>query len=130
MYQLQDPDEYQRRHILVVGGGDSAVEAALSLGAGGNRVILAYRKDRFFRVKQRNQEKLTRAQQDKTVTVLTNTTVTQIANQSATLKTPDGLREVMADFVFVFAGGIPPFQMLREAGVTFGEAESSEEEAA
>ncbi len=53
LYWLSDPDDYANRDILVVGGGDSAIEAALAL-CDRNRVSISYRRGEFFRLKHRN----------------------------------------------------------------------------
>jgi thioredoxin reductase/pSer/pThr/pTyr-binding forkhead associated (FHA) protein len=55
-YRLTDTDPYKKKHCLVLGGGDSAVEAARSLADVGAFVTLAYRKDKFDRIKERNLE--------------------------------------------------------------------------
>ncbi len=59
MYRLIEADHYVHKNILVVGGGDSAVEAAMGLGCQvGNRVTLSYRQKEFSRIKQRNEERI------------------------------------------------------------------------
>ena len=61
-YSLLDAQSYQGRRILVVGGGDSAVEAALGLAEqAGNRVTLSYRKGSFLRIRTQNEQRLTAA---------------------------------------------------------------------
>src|SRR2546423_264495 len=56
MYRLIEADHYINKRILVVGGGDSAVEAAMGLAnQNGNQVTLSYRGDRFSRIKERNE---------------------------------------------------------------------------
>src|SRR6267378_2238016 len=52
MYRLLEADHYINKKILIVGGGDSAVEAAMGLASQvGNKVTLSYRKDAFSRIK-------------------------------------------------------------------------------
>src|SRR5690606_24618526 len=54
MYQLIDAQSYRGLDLLVVGGGDSAIEAAVGLAQqSGNRVSISYRKNGFFRVKKK-----------------------------------------------------------------------------
>ena len=58
-YKLIDPAQHKDEDILGVGGGDSAVEAAMSIAAvNGNRVTLSYRKDAFGRIKKGNRERV------------------------------------------------------------------------
>ena len=59
MYRLIEADHYINKKILVVGGGDSAVEAAMGLACQtGNQVTLAYRSERFSRIKERNANRI------------------------------------------------------------------------
>src|SRR6185436_19701880 len=71
MYRLIEADHYINKRILVVGGGDSAVEAAMGLGRqGGNQVTLSYRKDAFSRLKDRNSKRLEESVRNGSVKVL------------------------------------------------------------
>jgi thioredoxin reductase len=59
LYQLVDAHSYQNKHLLVVGGGDSAVEAAVGLGRQkGNKVSISYRQSKFARVKLKNEHRI------------------------------------------------------------------------
>src|SRR3954468_1981033 len=59
MYRLIEADHYINKRILVVGGGDSAIEAAMGLGQQkGNQVTLSYRKESFSRIKERNAKRI------------------------------------------------------------------------
>jgi thioredoxin reductase len=124
-YRLVDAGLYRDRRVLVVGGGDSAVEAALALAAQpGNRVTLSYRKESFFRVKPRNRDKLESAADGLRVTVMLGSRVEAITPEAVHLRVKNDQGELSRilgnDFVFIFAGGVPPFKLLREAGVAFG----------
>jgi len=124
-YRLVDAGLYRDRRVLVVGGGDSAVEAALALAVQpGNRVTLSYRKDAFFRVKPRNRDKLEVAADGLRVTVMLGSRVEAITPEAVRLRVKSDQGELSRilgnDFVFIFAGGVPPFKLLREAGVAFG----------
>ena len=58
-YSLMDAASYRGRRVLVVGGGDSAVEAAIGLAEQpGNEVTLSYRGEAFTRIKARNEARL------------------------------------------------------------------------
>ena len=56
--RLHDPADFAGKNVLVVGGGDQALEAAIALGGAGARVTLSYRKKEFNRPKGENVEKL------------------------------------------------------------------------
>jgi len=105
--------------ILVVGGGDSAVEAALALGESpGTEVSLSYRKDRFTRIKPQNHQRITAAERDGSVRLLWNTTVREIRPAEVVLQdASDSPRVVPNDQVFVFAGGELPTACLKAAGI-------------
>jgi len=120
-YQLIDAEAYQGRRVLVVGGGDSAVEAAMGLAhQEGCRVTLSYRKAELMRIKQRNADRIAPLIAAGTLKFLGATTVTSIHGDKVTLEGPDGPVSVPNDDVFILAGGIPPFGFLRELGVKFG----------
>ena len=123
-YHLLDAAQFQGDHLLVVGGGDSAVEAAVALGKQpGNTVTLAYRKHKFFRIKRRNAEQLEAAAARGEVSVRTQTQPTRIHADSVDLEGPDGPFSLPNAYVFIFAGGVPPFDLLHQAGVAFGASE-------
>lgn len=127
-YSLLDAQSYRGRRILVVGGGDSAVEAALGLAEQeGNRVTLSYRRKAFTRLKARNESRLETARAAGRLEVLFESNVRSIAPDSVDLSvgsngTTRSLR-LPNDEVFVMAGGIPPFELLRQAGVSFDPAD-------
>jgi len=122
MYRLIDAASYDGDRLLVVGGGDSAVEAALGLAANSaNRVTVSYRKSKFFRIKQKNEARIEQQMAAGRIEAVFDSTVADIGDESVRLSLADGqVRELPNDFVFVFAGGVPPFAFLREAGVRFG----------
>ncbi len=121
MYKLIDACNYENEDLLVVGGGDSAVEAAIALARQeGNRVTLSYRKSKFFRIKQLNLENIERAMRDGLVEVIFNSELESIEERGVRLKTEDGSREIPNDYVFIFAGGIPPYGLLKKIGIAFG----------
>lgn len=121
MYKLVDAESYAGQRILVVGGGDSAVEAAIGLARGkGNEVTLSYRRERLVRIKRKNEERFARLARERRVRVAMPSEVEAIARDTVRLRGASGSRELPNDFVFVFAGGEPPFALLRQAGVRFG----------
>lgn len=121
MYQLVDAVSYQNRHILVVGGGDSAVEAAIGLGRQpGNKVSVSYRQAKFARVKLKNEQRVNELIAEKKVRPIFNSNVLEIKENTVVLKAGEDMLEIPNDHVFIFAGGEPPFKMLSEMGVAFG----------
>lgn len=123
-YKLVDAASYQGQRILVVGGGDSAVEAAMGLAKqSGNEVTLSYRKQKLMRIKQRNQERLEPYLSRGQIRFLGNSQVTRIHAREVELTTLTEERTVPNDHVFIFAGGVPPFPLLRQIGVAFGGAQ-------
>ena len=126
-YGLIDAQSYRQRRILVVGGGDSAIEAALALSEQpGNAVTLSYRQKGFSRIKARNEERIERATSDGSVRVLFQTRVHSVAPETVELVldslVPPGTLALPNDDVFVLAGGIPPFELLEKCGVSFDPA--------
>jgi thioredoxin reductase/NAD-dependent dihydropyrimidine dehydrogenase PreA subunit len=121
MYRLVDAESYQDRKILVVGGGDSAVEAAIGLARQrGNKVSLSYRREKLVRIKKKNEDRIAQLLASGRIEGLLPSEVDRIDAGSVNLKTPSGPREIANDYVFVFAGGEPPFGLLKKAGVRFG----------
>jgi thioredoxin reductase len=121
MYQLVDAASYEDRNILVVGGGDSAVEAVIGLARQrGNKVTLSYRREKLVRIKKKNEERLSELMSKGRAKPLFGSEVTEILEDRVRLKMGERKVELPNDFVFVFAGGEPPFDLLRGMGVRFG----------
>ncbi|MFQ6610058.1 MAG: NAD(P)-binding domain-containing protein [Fidelibacterota bacterium] len=125
-YKLIDASTYNNNNILVVGGGDSAIEAAIGLAAQeGNKVALSYRKENFFRIKKRNENQINDFMKRKKINVIFSSQVTEIKDDKVLYKKGDDQFELPNDYVFIFAGGIPPFSLLKEIGIKFGEVVES-----
>ena len=126
LYRLIEADHYTGKNILVVGGGDSAVEAAMGLAhQAGNKVTLSYRRGEFSRLKDRNAKRIAEHIANHRITVLFNSMPTEFRAGSVLVETCGGLTEIPNDFVWVFAGGTPPSDFLKAAGVAFGVGEST-----
>ena len=120
-YKLMDAETYQNKHILVVGGGDSAVEAAVGLGQQiGNTVTLSYRKNSFARIKTRNDEQVAKAVKNGWISIMYESTVDSIHEEHVIINHHDQTKQVKNDYIFIFAGGIPPFKLMNSIGVQFG----------
>ncbi|WP_284619032.1 NAD(P)-binding domain-containing protein [Aquabacterium humicola] len=119
-YRLIDAAQYGGQRVLVVGGGDSALEAALALAAEpGTTVTLSYRSEAFSRVKARNRDALQLAQRDGRIEVLLSSQVEAIAADRVTLRLAEGRRELPNDAVIVCAGGLLPTPLLQKVGIRF-----------
>jgi thioredoxin reductase (NADPH) len=118
VYRLIDPEQYRDRNILVVGGGDSAIEAAVATAEQpGTKVVLSYRGDAFGRVKQKNRERLAEAEKSGRLTVLLSSTVSKIEEGHVHLEHEGKAVCHENDGVIVCAGGILPTGMLKEIGI-------------
>jgi thioredoxin reductase len=120
MYRLLDASSYQGSDILVVGGGDSAVEAAVGLSLRArNRVTLSYRRDAFSRIKDRNKKAIDEAVGRSLVRLAWNSGVREILPDQVRLEVAGSEETLRNDYVFIFAGGELPFAFLKEIGVGF-----------
>jgi thioredoxin reductase (NADPH) len=120
MYRLIEADHYVNKRILVVGGGDSAVEAAMGLAhQPGNRVTLSYRKENFTRIQERNAQKVADCVGKGKIDAVFNSVPAELRQDSVTLDVGGQMREIQNDFVWVFAGGEPPSAFLKKIGVQF-----------
>jgi thioredoxin reductase/ferredoxin len=127
-YRLLEAENIEGKEIVVVGGGDSAIESALLLAVQ-NNVILSYRNEAFSRIKPKNQEKINTAISDKSIDVRFNTNLLEITKDEVTIvsmKNAEEKQTVKNDLVYIFAGGELPSQFLKKAGIDittkFGEA--------
>jgi len=128
MYRLIEADHYVHKKILVVGGGDSAVEAAMGLAHQvGNEVTLSYRQERFSRIKERNVKRLDDCIKSGKVKALFNSNPVEFTTGSVILDVGGTRREVPNDFVWIFAGGSPPNDFLKKIGVQFGMRDVTQE---
>ncbi|GJM34279.1 MAG: hypothetical protein DHS20C18_32800 [Saprospiraceae bacterium] len=117
-YRLLEPENIHEKQIIVVGGGDSAIESALLL-AEQNKVVLSYRKDKFSRLKPKNREKINDAIDKELLDVKYNTNLSRIEEDQVYLTTDKPGEEIILknDLVYIFAGGELPTQFLQKAGV-------------
>jgi thioredoxin reductase (NADPH) len=121
MYRLIEADHYVNKRILVVGGGDSAVEAAMGLGHQvGNQVTLSYRKEAFARIKERNAQRIQESMRKGKVRVVFNSNPVEFRKDSVLLEVNGKTQEIPNDYVWIFAGGEPPTAFLKKIGVGFG----------
>lgn len=128
LYRLIETDHYTDNNILVVGGGDSAVEAAMGLAhQAGNKVTISYRRNEFSRLKDRNARRIEEHIQSGKLDVLFNSMPTEFREGSVLIEVGGEPRELPNDFVWIFAGGTPPAEFLKAAGVAFGSSREAVE---
>lgn len=117
-YRLLEPDQHQNQDLLVVGGGDSAIEAAVALaGVSGNRVTLSYRGEAFARAKPANLERMNAAARTGSLTVALKSNVARIDESEVSLSVGEEIRRIPNHFVYIFAGGEAPNAFLQKIGV-------------
>jgi len=122
VYRLIDPEQYRGMHVLIVGGGDSALEAALSISEEqGTTVTLSYRSEAFSRAKEKNRQKVEQAIAKGSLNVIYNSTVVEVTEKTVKLKRKndqqDELIEIANDGIIVNAGGILPTPFLKQIGI-------------
>ena len=121
MYRLIEADHYVNKNILIVGGGDSAIEAAMGLAnQSGNKVTLSYRQERFSRIKERNAKRIEDSIRSGKVKVLFKSNPVEFKKDTVILSVDGGMQETPNDFVWIFAGGTPPNDFLKKIGIEFG----------
>jgi thioredoxin reductase/Pyruvate/2-oxoacid:ferredoxin oxidoreductase delta subunit len=121
MYRLIEADHYVNKKILVIGGGDSAVEAAMGLAHQvGNELTLSYRQERFARLKERNAKRLDDCIRSGKISVLFNSSPLKFEPETVVLNVKGSAQEIPNDYVWIFAGGTPPNDFLKKIGVEFG----------
>jgi thioredoxin reductase (NADPH) len=119
-YRLTDPAQYAGQSVLVVGGGDSALEAAIALSQeAGTDVTLSYRSAAFSRVKQKNRTLLEQQQQAGRIRVLLQSTVQSIHDHHVTIEHDGVAQRYPNDVVIVCAGGVLPTPLLQQIGIQF-----------
>jgi len=116
-YKLLEPELISGKNILVIGGGDSAIESALLL-AEDNKVNLSYRSDKFNRLKPKNAENILQAIEKGKIIVLFESNVTNIILDKVEIRVKDGnTLSLDNDLVYIFAGGELPTQFLEKSGI-------------
>jgi thioredoxin reductase len=118
IYRLVDPEQFKSQCVLVVGGGDSALEAALSLTlVEGTSVSLAYRGSAFSRAKEKNRLQIESAAESQKINLLLESQVTEIFEREVTLESNGACIKLQNDSLIVCAGGVLPTPFLEKLGI-------------
>ncbi|CAN5869535.1 hypothetical protein BH11MYX2_BH11MYX2_19370 [soil metagenome] len=119
---LEDPDEWRGRSVLVVGGGDSAVEAALALSDAGAKVMISYRGKGFNRAAPKNKQTVENYAREGRIKAKLGSQVLQFDADSVTLALGDGSQKRYPnEGTFVLIGADPPIAWLEPVGIRFVE---------
>lgn len=118
VYRLIDPEQYRGQRVVVVGGGDSAIEAAVAIAdEPGTTVILSYRGDAFGRVKPKNRDRVAEAESAGKLKVALSSNIRAITPDTILLDHAGQEAEIPNDAIIVCAGGILPTPILKEMGI-------------
>jgi thioredoxin reductase len=115
--RLHDPNDFAGQRVLVVGGGDSALESAIALASAGARVTLSYRKGELSRPKPDNLEALRGLERNGSVRLALGTEVTRIEPEHVALKASAGESRLENDVVFTMLGREAPLAFFRRSGI-------------
>ncbi len=119
VYRLIDPEQYRERHVLVVGGGDSALEAATSIAAEpGTTVTLSYRSDGFNRAKSKNRDLVSDMEKSGRLRVMLSSQVLKIETDQVVIEQNGVTEHIPNEAIIVCAGGILPTPFLKSAGIS------------
>jgi thioredoxin reductase len=117
-YRLVDPAQYAGLHVLVVGGGDSAIESAVTISEQpGATVTLSHRSESFSRAKRKNRERVQAAEVAGRLRVLLESKVRKIESADVEISTPNETLRLPNDAVIVNAGGVLPTDFLKKVGI-------------
>ncbi|MFQ5480647.1 MAG: NAD(P)-binding domain-containing protein [Thermodesulfobacteriota bacterium] len=119
MYRLIDPEQFKGQKVLVVGGGDSALEAATSIAAEeATEVTLSYRSAAFSRAKEKNRQKVKDAEEAGRLKVLMTSNVKLIEDKSVKVEHNGEHVDIENDAIIISAGGILPTAFLKKVGIS------------
>jgi len=119
-YRLLEAVRYKHTHSLVVGAGDSGIEAAIALSKQvGTTVSIVNRSTEFLRAKPKNRDRILEAGQNGTLKIYYQSSVREIKESSVVLQTGEGVVEIPNNYVFIFAGGELPTPFLKKIGIEF-----------
>jgi thioredoxin reductase len=118
VYRFIDPEQYAGQHVLVVGGGDSALEAAGTIATETNATVtLSYRSEAFSRAKPKNRDRVDEAVKTGKLNLMLKSKVIEIGPKSVDIEWKGERRQLKNDAIIVCAGGILPTSFLKSIGI-------------
>lgn len=118
VYRLIDPEQYKKHKVLVVGGGDSALEAAASIAEQPDtKVSISYRSEAFSRAKPKNRTRVANLNAAGKLDILLSSNVKQIHENSVELEHDGNIVTIDNDAVIICAGGVLPTPFLKKTGI-------------
>ena len=118
VYRLIDPEQYIDQKVMIVGGGDSALEAALAIAdERGSEVSLSYRSDGFSRARAKNRDRIEQYSKQGKIKLYLPSNLTRIDECEVTLEHQGKKIKVANDAVIINAGGILPSGFLKQIGI-------------
>lgn len=115
-YRFHTVEDYIGKKVLIVGGGNSAIEAALAL-CETNDVTLSYRGDNFYRAKEENRELIETAADSGRLNVIYDSNVTEIREDEVDIEASEQKITIPNDNVIVQIGTLPPIDFLHDIGI-------------
>jgi len=111
---------------LIVGGGDSAVKAAMGVASQAfSSVTISCRQAAFARIKDRNKQRIEEFIRKSKLQALFNSNPVEILADSVIMDVNGAKQTIANDFVWIFAGGEPPTAFLKKVGIGFGERDGT-----
>lgn len=118
VYRLIDPEQYKGQKVMIVGGGDSALEAALAIAdEEGSEVSLSYRSQSFSRAKAKNRDRIEQYAEQGKITLYLPSNLKSVEPDTLTLDNDGELISIPNDAVIINAGGILPTGFLKDIGI-------------
>lgn len=115
--QLIDPKEIVQKKVMIVGGGDSALETAIALAETGNRVSLSYRKEQFSRPKEHNLQRFNQLVNERKIVPYFNSNIKNISELSLTLTVDDSEIKIDNDIIFTMIGREIPISFFKRSKI-------------
>ena len=117
-YRLLEPESYDGQRVLVVGGGSSALEAAMALAERPrSKVTLCHRRSEFSGARAALVQRVLMLEKEGMLQILREARVTSITPDRVHFDVAGQPAERENDFVFVLVGGVPPYELLKQCGV-------------
>lgn len=118
-HRFIDPAETKNQDVIVCGGGDSALEAAIASASYAKSVTIVYRKSEFARAKSQNREAIEDLVKLGKLKIYYNATISEILDQKLFIKTESGSKKLPYDSLYVLIGNQPPKSFLNKLGIRF-----------